>query len=75
MNRVAIVTGASIGIGHGSATRLAREFSAVASIARTEATLTEAAEVVRSACAVPPIFASELRSPTAAFKVVKNHPR
>lgn len=75
MNRVAIVTGASIGIGRGTAIRLARDFSAVASTARTEAALTDAAEVVRSACAVPRIFASGLRAPTAAFEVVKNHPR
>lgn len=75
MNRVAIVTGASPDIGRSAAARLARDFSAVASIARTEATLNGAAKVVRSACAVPPIFASELRAPTAAFEVVKNHPR
>jgi 3-oxoacyl-[acyl-carrier protein] reductase len=70
MSRVAIVTGASRGIGRGTAIRLARDFSVVALVARTEATLTETAEAVRSAGAEPMILASDLREPTAASKVV-----
>jgi 3-oxoacyl-[acyl-carrier protein] reductase len=70
MSRVAIVTGASRGIGRGTAIRLARDFGAVALVARTEATLTETAEAVRSAGAEPLILASDLREPTAASKVV-----
>jgi len=70
MARVAIVTGASRGIGRATAIRLAYNFSAVALVARTQETLTETAAAVRSAGAEPLLFARDLREPDAAKAVV-----
>jgi len=50
---VAIVTGASQGIGRATAIRLARDFSAVVLVARGLQNLNEAAADVRSAGAEP----------------------
>ncbi len=47
MNSVAIVTGASQGIGRATAIRLARDFSAVVLAARNAEALHETAEAVR----------------------------
>ena len=71
MARVAIVTGASRGIGRGTAIRLARDFSAVALVARTEATLAETAEAVRSAGAEPLTLVYDLRAASVAAIVVE----
>jgi len=71
VSRVAIVTGASRGIGRAIATRLARDFSTVALVARTAATLAETAEVVRKTGAEPLIFARDLREPEASGAVVR----
>lgn len=70
MGRVAIVTGASRGIGRATAIRLARDFSAVALVARTQETLTETADAVRAAGAEPLLFARDLRQPDAAGAIV-----
>ncbi|MFZ1427858.1 MAG: SDR family oxidoreductase [Geminicoccaceae bacterium] len=70
MARVAIVTGASRGIGRATAIRLARDFSAVALVARTPETLAETAAAVRSAGAEPLVLARDLREPEAAGAVV-----
>lgn len=66
MNRAAIVTGASRGIGRATAIRLARDFSAVALVAQTQETLIETADAVRAAGAEPLVFARDLREPEAA---------
>ncbi len=70
MARVAIVTGASRGIGRATAIRLARDFDAVALAARTRETLDGTAEAVRAAGAEPLVFARDLREPDAAGAIV-----
>ena len=70
MDRVAIVTGASRGIGRATAIRLARDFSAVALVARTQETLIETADAIRAVGAEPRLFARDLRQPDAAVAIV-----
>ena len=53
MNSVAIVTGASQGIGRSTAVRLARDFSAIVLVGRNADALTEVAEIVKAAGAKP----------------------
>jgi 3-oxoacyl-[acyl-carrier protein] reductase len=71
MARVAIVTGASRGIGRATAIRLARDFGAVAIVARTPETLAETAGAVQAAGAEPLALARDLRAPDASVEVVK----
>jgi 3-oxoacyl-[acyl-carrier protein] reductase len=68
---VAIVTGASQGIGRATALRLARDFSAVVLVARDKDKLEEAAIHVRSAGAEAMIFDLDLRQPQSADIIVK----
>jgi 3-oxoacyl-[acyl-carrier protein] reductase len=69
-NSVAIVTGASQGIGRATALRLAHDFSAVVLAARNEEELQAAASAVCSAGAKSQIYALDLRDPQAADTVV-----
>jgi 3-oxoacyl-[acyl-carrier protein] reductase len=46
---VAVVTGASQGIGHSTAVRLARDFSSIVLVARNRAKLEETARAVETA--------------------------
>jgi len=70
-NSVAVVTGASQGIGRATAVRLARDFSAVVLAARSADELKETAASVNSAGAESLIFALDLREPQSAEIVVK----
>ncbi len=70
MERIAIVTGASRGIGRATAIRLAHDFGAVAPVARTPETLAGTAEAVRAAGAKPLVLPRDLREPEAAAAVV-----
>jgi NAD(P)-dependent dehydrogenase (short-subunit alcohol dehydrogenase family) len=65
MSRVAIVTGASRGIGRATAIRLARNFGAVAIVARTADTLAATADAKRPDGAEPLILARDPREPEA----------
>jgi 3-oxoacyl-[acyl-carrier protein] reductase len=68
---VAIVTGASQGIGRATAIRLARDFEAVVLTARQEGELKETAAAVQSAGAEPLIFALDLREPRSVEILVQ----
>jgi NAD(P)-dependent dehydrogenase (short-subunit alcohol dehydrogenase family) len=67
---VAIVTGASQGIGHSTAVRLARDFSSIVLVARNRANLEETAVAVKAAGAEPLIIALDLAELSAAQTVV-----
>jgi 3-oxoacyl-[acyl-carrier protein] reductase len=68
---VAIVTGASQGIGRATALRLARDFSAVVLAARNQDELHAAAAEVKAAGAEPQIYALDLRQPQAIEALVQ----
>jgi 3-oxoacyl-[acyl-carrier protein] reductase len=68
---VAIVTGASRGIGRATAIRLARDFSAVVVVARNAETLQDTASKVQAEGAEPLALALDLRVPASAEVVVK----
>lgn len=72
MNSVAIVTGASQGIGRATAIRLARDFSAVVLAARNAEALHETAEAVRRAGAEPLAIDLDLSKVESAQTLVKN---
>jgi 3-oxoacyl-[acyl-carrier protein] reductase len=70
-NSVAIVTGASQGIGQATALRLARDFSAIVMTARQEPELQKTAVKVKLAGAEPLVYALDLREPSSAEIIVK----
>ena len=67
---VAIVTGASQGIGRATAIRLARDFPALVLVARDRANLDETAAKARAAGAEALVIDTNLAEPTAAKTVV-----
>lgn len=67
---VAIVTGASQGIGQATAIRLAHDFGALALVARNRSNLERTAEAVRTAGAQALIIDADLSKPTVAQTVV-----
>jgi 3-oxoacyl-[acyl-carrier protein] reductase len=67
---VAVVTGASQGIGRATAVRLARDFSAVVLVARDRQNLETAAAQIRSIGSEPMIVAIDLRQPESPATVV-----
>src|SRR6202142_4700617 len=67
---VAIITGASQGIGRSAAIRLARDFSALALVAGDRANLERTAEAVEAAGAKALVIDSDLSQPGAAKSVV-----
>ena len=70
MSSVAIVTGASQGIGRATAIRLARDFSALVLVARDRPNLEETAGVVRNAGAEALVIDTDLSQPTAVQPIV-----
>lgn len=71
IDSVAIVTGASQGIGRATALRLACDFSAVVLTARNEDELQKTAAAVKPAGAEPLVYALDLREPRSVEIVVK----
>src|SRR5580658_10221638 len=67
---VAVVTGASQGIGRATAIRLARDFSALVLVARDRPNLESTAEAVKAAGAKAIVIDSDLSQPEAAKSVV-----
>jgi 3-oxoacyl-[acyl-carrier protein] reductase len=67
---VAIVTGASQGIGRATAVRLARDFSALVLVARNRANLEETAAAAKTAGAQVLVIDADLGQPAAAQGVV-----
>jgi 3-oxoacyl-[acyl-carrier protein] reductase len=68
---VAIVTGASSGIGKATALRLARDFEAIVLAARSSAKLGEVGQQVKAIGAEPLVLELDLMAPTAAEIAVK----
>jgi 3-oxoacyl-[acyl-carrier protein] reductase len=68
---VAVVTGASQGIGHSTAVRLARDFSSIVLVARNRAKLEETAKEVETAGAQSLVLDLDLADKDAAKKVVE----
>src|SRR5580658_4571500 len=68
---VAVVTGASQGIGRATALRLARDFSAVVLVARDKENLETAASEITSVSVKAMVFAIDLRLPQSAETVIK----
>src|SRR3984957_9983814 len=68
---VAIVTGASQGIGRATALRLARDFSAVVLVARNKDELEKTAFAVNAAGAESLVFALDMREPQSVDIIVK----
>ncbi len=69
-SKVAIVTGASQGIGRSTAIRLARDFGALVLVARNRENLKETAAAVKKAGAEPLALDLDLSEPEAAQEVV-----
>jgi 3-oxoacyl-[acyl-carrier protein] reductase len=67
---VAIVTGASQGIGRATALRLARDFCAVVLVAREQDKLEETATQIRSIDTEVMVFALDLRQPQSAKTII-----
>ena len=68
---VAVVTGASQGIGHSTAVRLARDFSSIVLVARNRAKLEETAKAVETIGAESLVLDIDLADQGAAKKVVE----
>ena len=67
---IAIITGASAGIGAATAVRLAKDFSGIALAARREAELDDTAKAVEAAGAKPLVVAVDLRDPKSPEMLV-----
>jgi 3-oxoacyl-[acyl-carrier protein] reductase len=70
MASVAIVTGASQGIGRATAIRLARDFKAMVLVARNAGNLEETAKLVRSNDCQALVIGADLSQPTSAETIV-----
>ena len=69
-NKIAIITGASAGIGAATAIRLAKDFSAVVLVARRQEELEQTARSIRASGGASLVIPADLRQPAAADQVV-----
>src|ERR1700735_1090394 len=69
-NRIAIVTGASAGIGAATAIRLAKDFSGIVLAARRENELETTAQSIIGSGSTALVIAADLRRPAAADEVM-----
>jgi len=69
-SRVAIVTGTSQGIGRSTAIRLAKDFTAIVLVSRSEENLKQTASTLKSTSTATLVLAADLRKPEAAAHVV-----
>jgi 3-oxoacyl-[acyl-carrier protein] reductase len=67
---IAIVTGASSGIGRATALRLARDFAGIVLVARSDEKLREVAAGIEAGGATPLVLALDLATPAAAESAV-----
>src|ERR1700712_640374 len=70
-NKVAVVTGASQGIGFSTAVRLARDFGSIVLVARNRAKLENTAAAVRGGGAEPLVIDLDLSDRSSAKKLVE----
>jgi short-subunit dehydrogenase len=70
-NSVAVVTGASQGIGRSTAVRLARDFGSIVLVARNRTKLEETAVAVAAADATPLVIDLDLSEQSSAKAVVE----
>ena len=68
--KIAIVTGASVGIGRATAIRLAKDFTGLVLVARNADELTKTEEIIKSTSAEPYVIVADLRLPATADQVI-----
>jgi 3-oxoacyl-[acyl-carrier protein] reductase len=69
--KIAIVTGASAGIGKATAIRLAEDFTGIVLVARRAEELTETAEILKLKGVEPLVIPADLRLPSAVDTVIE----
>ncbi|WP_431209889.1 SDR family oxidoreductase [Puia sp. P3] len=69
-NRIAIVTGASAGIGRATSLRLAKDFAGIVLVARRQEELEKTAANIKALGAEPLVLPADLRQPEAVSEII-----